>query len=298
MKKRTTNALEETAGRRQTSVAEGARGVAIGKVAETKETGLQEQIAALEAELALYREALKNSREDMQAFAYSVSHDLKAPLRAIEGFSRILLEDFTADLNEEAQRFVKHIVSNTETLSSQIEDLLKYYRCGKNPPARIPVDLQAVCTEIITTLPPQESGRVKLVGELPTVIGDAVQLREVFAQLVSNALKFSKNARNPTVEISATTEKDATRISVRDFGLGFDPKHAGKLFQVFQKLHAGTEFAGNGIGLAIVKRLVLAHCGCVEADASPQEGATFTVTLPNADAVPAATSTGAPNGAN
>ena len=128
MKKRTTNALEETAGRRQTSVAEGARGVAIGKVAETKETGLQEQIAALEAELALYREALKNSREDMQAFAYSVSHDLKAPLRAIEGFSRILLEDFTADLNEEAQRFVKHIVSNTETLSSQIEDLLKYYR--------------------------------------------------------------------------------------------------------------------------------------------------------------------------
>ena len=139
---------------------------------------------------------------------------------------------------------------------------------------------------------------MKLVGELPTVIGDAVQLREVFAQLVSNALKFSKNARNPTVEISATTEKDATRISVRDFGVGFDPKHAGKLFQVFQKLHAGTEFAGNGIGLAIVKRLVLAHCGCVEADASPQEGATFTVTLPNADAVPAATSTGAPNGAN
>lgn len=298
MKKRTTNALEETAGRRQTSVAEGARGVAVGKVAETKETGLQEQIAALEAELALYREALKNSREDMQAFAYSVSHDLKAPLRAIEGFSRILLEDFSTELNEEAQRFVKHIVSNTETLSSQIEDLLKYYRCGKNPPARIPVDLQAVCTEIISTLPPHESGRVKILGDLPTVIGDAVQLREVFAQLVSNALKFSKNARNPGVEISAVTEKEGTRVSVRDFGVGFDPKHAGKLFQVFQKLHAGTEFAGNGIGLAIVKRLVLAHGGCVEADAAPQEGATITVTLPNAKTVAATAGTGSPNGAN
>jgi light-regulated signal transduction histidine kinase (bacteriophytochrome) len=297
MKKRTTNALEETNSRRKTSVTEGARGVAIGKAVETKEAGLQEQISALEAELAVYREALKNSREDMQAFAYSVSHDLKAPLRAIEGFSRILLDDFSAELNEDAQRFIKHIVANAETLSSQIEDLLKYYRCGKNTPARIPVDLQGVCAEIISTLPPEEGGRAKIVGELPTVLGDAVQLREVFAQLIGNALKFSKNARNPTVEISAAMEKDATRISVRDFGVGFDPKHATKLFQVFQKLHAGTEFPGNGIGLAIVKRLVLAHGGCVEADAAPQEGATFTVTLPRAGATALSAAAKAPESA-
>jgi light-regulated signal transduction histidine kinase (bacteriophytochrome) len=298
MKNRTTNALGDTEGRRKTSVAEGARSVAVGKAPNTKETGLQEQITALEAELALYREALKNSREDMQAFAYSVSHDLKAPLRAIEGFSRILLEDFSTELNEEAQRFIKHIVSNTETLSSQVEDLLKFYRCGKNVPARIPVDLQAVCAEIISTLPPQDSGRVKINGQLPTVIGDAVQLRELFAQLISNALKFSKNARNPAVEISGTTEKDATRISVRDFGVGFDPKHATKLFQVFQKLHSGSEFAGNGVGLAIVKRLVLAHGGYVEADATPQEGATFTVTLPKTAAVALNEPTSAPKIAN
>lgn len=282
MRKRTTNALEESGNRRKTPVAEGVRNVALGKPAPPKEgtTGLQEQIAALEAELAIYREALKNSRDDMQAFAYSVSHDLKAPLRAIEGFSKILLEDFAQELNPDAQRFLKHIVANTETISTQIEDLLKYYRAGKNAPARLSVDLDAVCREIIATLPPQDGQRVKINGSLPSVTGDPVQLREVLSQLISNALKFSNNARNPAVEITGTEQKEATQIMVRDFGVGFDTKHAGKLFQVFQKLHSGAEFPGNGIGLAIVKRLVLAHGGCVEAEAVPQEGATFSVTLP------------------
>jgi light-regulated signal transduction histidine kinase (bacteriophytochrome) len=282
MKKRTTNALEESGTRLKTPLSDTVRSVAMGKAGPPMEgtAGLQEQIAALEAELALYREALKNSRDDMQAFAYSVSHDLKAPLRAIEGFSKILLEDFANDLNPEAQRFLKHIVANTETLSTQIEDLLKYYRAGKNPPARLPVDLESVCREIVATLPPRDAQRVRINATLPSVTGDAIQLREVLSQLILNALKFSKNARNPAVEISGAEEKEATRIMVRDFGVGFDPKHAGKLFQVFQKLHNGPEFPGNGIGLAIVKRLVLSHGGCVEADALPQEGATFSITLP------------------
>lgn len=241
---------------------------------------MQEQIAALEAELALYREALKNSREDMQAFAYSVSHDLKAPLRAIEGFSKILLEDFSSNLDPEAHRLLKHIVSNTETLSGQIEDLLKYYRAGKNVPARLAVDLDAVCREILSTLPPQDAARVQIPQKLPTVTGDSVQLREVLVQLISNGLKFSRTADNPHVEVLASAEREATRISVRDHGVGFDPKHATKLFQVFQRLHTSSEFPGNGIGLAIVKRLVLAHGGCVQADAVPDQGATFTIVLP------------------
>ena len=276
MKKRTTNALEESANRRQTTLGESARGAQT----QVKDGAAQDQLAALEAELALYREALKNSREDMQAFAYSVSHDLKAPLRAIEGFSKILLEDFASELSPEAQRFLKHIVGNTETLSTQIEDLLKYYRAGKNLPAFATVDLDSVCREIVSTLPPQDAARVKILDRLPSVSGDPIQLREVISQLISNGLKFSKNARNPAVEISGKVEKEAVRVSVRDFGVGFDPKHASKLFQVFHKLHAGTDFAGNGIGLAIVKRLVLAHGGCVEADAVPQEGATFSISFP------------------
>ena len=282
MRKRATNALDENGSRRKTSL--DARGVAAGVGTGVKkaglDAGLQEQVTALEAELAIYREALKNSREDMQAFAYSVSHDLKAPLRAIEGFSRILMEDFSGELSDEARRFLKHIVSNAETLSAQIEDLLKYYRAGKNPPARMPVDLDSVCREIISTLPPEEAPRVEIVGTLPTVNGDPVQLREVLAQLIFNGLKFSNKAENKKVEVSGRVETSATRVSVRDHGIGFDPKHATKLFQVFQKLH--TEFPGNGIGLAIVKRLVLAHGGCVEADATPEKGATFSVTLPNA----------------
>lgn len=248
---------------------------------------MQEQIAALEAELALYREALKNSRDDMQAFAYSVSHDLKAPLRAIEGFSKILLEDFSSNLDPEAHRLLKHIVSNTETLSGQIEDLLKYYRAGKNVPARLAVDLDAVCREILSTLPPQDAARVKIPQKLPTVTGDSVQLREVLVQLISNGLKFSRTANNPHVEVLSSAEKDATRISVRDHGVGFDPKHATKLFQVFQRLHTSSEFPGNGIGLAIVKRLVLAHGGCVQVDAVPDQGATFTIVLPKTTVHPA-----------
>jgi light-regulated signal transduction histidine kinase (bacteriophytochrome) len=293
MKQRNVNELEangETAGsgQRNPRVSE-ARGVAAGLVTGNKEgtAGLQEQVAALEAELALYREALRKSREDMQAFAYSVSHDLKAPLRAIEGFSKILLEDFAKELSPDAQRFLQHIVANSETLNGQIEDLLKFCRVGKNPPRIQPVDLDAVCREIISTLPPSETDRVKILARLPSVNGDPVLLREVLAQLIANGLKFSKAAANKNVEISGTVEKEATRISVRDHGIGFDPKHADKLFQVFQKLHSGSEFPGNGIGLAIVKRIIIAHGGCVESDGVPQQGATFSFTLP-ANTVPVA----------
>lgn len=280
MRKRATNALEENGSRRKPSLEARAVAAAVGSGVKKAglEPGLQEQVTALEAELALYREALKNSRDDMQAFAYSVSHDLKAPLRAIEGFSRILMEDFSGELSDDAKRFLKHITANAETLSGQIEDLLKYYRAGKNAPARLPVDLDSVCREIISTLPPEEAPRVQVVKTLPEVNGDPVQLREVLAQLISNGLKFSENSENKKVEISATEEKSATRISVRDQGIGFDPTHATKLFQVFQKLHTG--FPGNGIGLAIVKRLVVAHGGCVQAEAAPEKGATFSVTLP------------------
>jgi signal transduction histidine kinase len=149
------------------------------------------------------------------------------------------------------------------------------------------VDLDAVCREIISTLPPSETDRVKILARLPSVNGDPVLLREVLAQLIANGLKFSNAAANKNVEISGTVEKEATRISVRDHGIGFDPKHADKLFQVFQKLHSGSEFPGNGIGLAIVKRIIIAHGGCVESDGVPQQGATFSFTLP-ANTVPVA----------
>lgn len=239
-----------------------------------------DRIAALEADLAIYRTALEQSRAEMQAFAYSVSHDLRAPLRAIEGFSKILLDDFSADLSPDAARFLKSIVTNTETLSSQIDDLLRFYRLGKNPPTKIDANADAIFREVIAHLPAGTAIKVNIPTPLPRVLADPLQLREVFGELLRNAVKFSRNSSTPTVEVRAALEPDATRFSISDNGVGFDQKYADRLFQVFQKLHPPSEFPGNGIGLAIVKRLVHAHGGCVEAQANPSKGATFSFTLP------------------
>jgi light-regulated signal transduction histidine kinase (bacteriophytochrome) len=245
-----------------------------------REKELSDRISALEAEIAVYRQAVENSRQEMQGFAYSVSHDLRAPLRAIEGFSKILLEDFRKQLEPEAQRFLQHITSNTQTLTSQIDDLLRYYRYGKNPPSKIKVDADAICREAIDLASPRRQPNVLISGKLPEVEADPIQLREIFTQLIENALKFSSRADSPSIEVGAKVEPNATTFHVRDNGVGFDPRNAERLFQVFQKLHSATEYPGNGIGLAIVKRLVQAHGGCVAADAAPDNGATFYFTLP------------------
>ena len=241
---------------------------------------LAEKLSGLEADLALYRSALDQSRAEMQAFAYSVSHDLRAPLRAIEGFARILLDDFSAELNPDGKRFLKNIVTNAETLSSQIEDLLRFYRLGKNPPTKINSDADAIAREAIANLPSKISEKVRIPSRLPQVSADPVQLREIFTELLRNALKFSSNAAAQKIEIRSFPETDALRFSVSDNGVGFDPKYGDRLFQVFQKLHPPSEYSGNGIGLAIVKRLVQGHGGCVSAESAPNKGATFSFTLP------------------
>ena len=241
---------------------------------------LAEKLSALESDLALYRTALEQSRTEMQAFAYSVSHDLRAPLRAIEGFARILLDDFSAELSPDGVRFLKNIVANAETLGSQIEDLLRFYRLGKNPPTKIISNADAIAREAIASLPPEATGKVRIPSPLPEVFADPVQLREILIELLGNAVKFSSKTPQPNIEIRASAETDALRFSVSDNGIGFDLKYADRLFQVFQKLHTPSDFAGNGIGLAIVKRLVQAHGGCVDAHAIPEKGATFSFTLP------------------
>lgn len=254
------------------------------KVAVCSETepSVKGSVQELEAEIALYRHALEKSREELQAFAYTVSHDLRAPLRAIEGFSRILLDDFSGELSPDAQRFLKHIVVNTRLLGSQVDDLLKFYRLGKNPPGRILVDTNEVCRQTVAVLKGPGSPEAKVEQQdLPAVWADPVQLREIFSQLIANAFKFSIKNAAPRIEIGATVEPAATTFFVRDNGVGFDERHAHRLFQVFQKLHSSSDFSGNGIGLAIVKRLVDAHGGCVSAKGSCEGGATFYFSLPN-----------------
>ncbi|HEV8542556.1 MAG TPA: HAMP domain-containing sensor histidine kinase [Verrucomicrobiae bacterium] len=245
-------------------------------------SGLTESaaISQLEAEVALYRKALEQAREEMQGFAYSVSHDLRAPLRAIEGFSKILLDDFSSQLNPEASRFLRHIISNAQQLGNLIEDLLRLYRATKNPPNRSVVDANTICKEAIDDLSAEFRGNVSIQqNELPEVYADPAQLRQIFRELVSNAIKFSRRKPAPHVEISARGEPGAVIFTVRDDGDGFDPKNVKRLFQVFQRFH-GADYPGNGVGLAFVKRLVEAHGGCVSGTAVPNSGATFTFTLP------------------
>jgi light-regulated signal transduction histidine kinase (bacteriophytochrome) len=234
----------------------------------------------LEAEIALYRHALEKGREEFKAFAYAVSHDLRAPLRAIEGFSKILLEDFSKELSAEPQRFLNHIIANTQQLSSQLDDLLKFYRSSKHEPTKIQVNPNAICQEILSELDGQLSGVTVVQEGLPRVLADPVQLREIFLQLLSNALKYSAKSGKPRIEIGARKEPGATTFFVRDNGIGFDTRKAEKLFQVFQKMHSPTDFPGNGIGLAIAKRLVEAHGGCISAEAEPGKGAVFCFSLP------------------
>jgi len=240
----------------------------------------EDTAAQLEAELALSRKALEQSREEMQAFAYSVSHDLRAPLRAIEGFSKILLDDFSGQLNPEAGRFLRHIISNAQQLGNLIEDLLRLYRATKNPPNRSAVDANAICKEVLDDLNGEFKGNVSIrQNELPEVYADPGQLRQIFRELVSNAIKFSRKKSAPHVEISARREPGAITFTIHDDGDGFDPRNVKRLFQVFQRFH-GADYPGNGVGLALVKRLVEAHGGCVSGTAAPNSGATFTFTLP------------------
>lgn len=234
----------------------------------------------LEGEIALYRYALEKAREEFKAFAYAVSHDLRAPLRAIEGFSKILLEDFSKELSAEPRRFLTHIISNTQQLSSQLDDLLRFYRCSKEDPTKLRVDPNDICKEVLGEFDERLSGVSVVQEELPAVHADPVQLREIFVQLLSNAIKYSAKNPKPKIEIGARQEAGATTFFIRDNGVGFDAQKAEKLFQVFQKLHSASDFPGNGIGLAIAKRLVEAHGGCLSAEAEPGKGAVFCFSLP------------------
>jgi light-regulated signal transduction histidine kinase (bacteriophytochrome) len=242
---------------------------------------LHARLTSLNAEVALYRHALELSRAELQAFAYTVSHDLRAPIRAIEGFSRILMDDFSQELGSEAKNFLGHIVQNTRQLASQVDDLLKFYRLGKTRTQKTKVDCEALVREVLSERAEPISGEVT-VRALPvgTVTADPHMLRQAFAYLIDNAIKFSRSSATPKVEVGCRNDGNATTFYVKDNGVGFDMQYAGQLFQVFQKLHSPQEYPGNGIGLAMVKRIAEMHGGCVAAESQPEKGAVFYLTLP------------------
>jgi PAS domain S-box-containing protein len=238
--------------------------------------GLEERVLQRTAQL-------EEANKELEAFSYSVSHDLRAPLRAIDGFARIVVEDYAPKLDKECRRLLDVISSNTKKMGQLVDDLLAFSRLSRQQMAVTPVDLGGLAESVFKELKNLEKGR-KIefkTGLLPLVQGDCSMLRQVLQNLLANAVKFTRPQKIARIELSGQTGKGENIYRVRDNGVGFDMKYVDKLFGVFQRLHSSNEFEGTGVGLAIVQRIIFRHGGRVWAESSPKGGATFYFALPN-----------------
>ena len=224
---------------------------------------------------------LEASTRELDAFAYSVSHDLRAPLRSLEGFSQVLLEDYAGDLDEEARGYLRRIQANVGRMAQMIDDLLHLSRATRSQLRREPTDLTALARDIAHELAATDPGRtvdVRIPDGLATQ-GDPHLIRLVLQNLLGNAWKFTARRPDATIELGSANQDGVQVFTVRDNGAGFDLKYVDKIFDPFQRLHAATEFEGTGIGLAIVHRIVTRHGGQIRAEGVPGEGATFRFSL-------------------
>jgi hypothetical protein len=240
-------------------------------------------------ELQRSREELQNvntrlnqANKDLEAFSYSASHDLRAPLRHISGFSTLLMEETQSQLSPKAVRYLADISGAARRMAQLIQDLLEFSRMERASMQQARVDMNLLVRRCIAelTVASAEQRVSWRVGQLSPVTGDPAMLRQVFINLLGNALKYSGGRERALIEVGTSTETEAEVVMfVRDNGVGFDMKHADKLFQAFQRLHGPDDFEGTGIGLATVRRIVARHGGRVWAEAAPDQGATFYVGL-------------------
>lgn len=230
---------------------------------------------------------LEAANKELEAFSYSVSHDLRTPLRAIDGFSHILLDDYTDKLDEEGKRLLNVVRENTNKMGQLIDDILKFSRTGRLGLTISDIDMEQQAREVFAELQPSvDSGKLQLeIEAIPPARGDNAMMRQVFVNLLSNAIKFSRNRNPARIKVGGSIQGDEAIFYVKDNGVGFDMQYADKLFGVFQRLHGVTEFEGTGIGLAIVKRIITRHGGRVWAQGTVNEGATFYFALPIKEAV-------------
>lgn len=234
----------------------------------------------LEHRVAQRTAELEAANKELESFSYSVSHDLRAPLRAIGGFSAVIREQFASALPAEAQRYFERIEQNADHMRKLVDDLLELARAGRIALARTALDMRGLAEEAAREVAQHGPHSATLVfGDLPRAVGDPVLLRQVWRNLVGNAVKFSRGAAAPRIEIGAERRDGETWYFVRDNGAGFDMEYADKLFGTFQRLHTAAEFEGTGVGLAIVRRIVERHGGRVSAESGPGGGAKFSFTL-------------------
>lgn len=236
---------------------------------------LEQRVADRTAQLAA-------ANQELEAFAYSVSHDLRAPLRAINGFARILEEEHAGKLDAEGLRVLAVVRNETIRMGQLIDDLLAFSRTSRKPLCAEPVDMTALARAVFgecAAAVPERAVRLQM-GELAPAHGDAALLRQVFANLIGNAVKYTRTRGVAEIEIGSRAGDGGTVYHVRDNGVGFDMRYAGKLFGIFQRLHPEDAFEGTGVGLALVKRIIHRHGGRVWAEGAPDAGATFFFTLP------------------
>ena len=244
------------------------------------------RIRQLNAQLDQRAVELEMTNKELESFSYSVSHDLRSPLRAIDGFSRMIEEDYANRLDDEGRRILQVIRDNSKKMGQLIDDLLAFSRLGRKPVEAAAIDMDALVDEVWTQACAAAHGGTRDTAPrlrrepLPAAWGDAAMIRQVLANLVSNAIKYSSRQTEPLVEISGSQEGEETLYQVRDNGVGFDMQYYNKLFGVFQRLHGADEFPGTGVGLAIVQRVVVRHGGRVWAQSQPGAGSTFTFSLP------------------
>ncbi|HUQ52885.1 MAG TPA: ATP-binding protein [Gammaproteobacteria bacterium] len=251
-------------------------------VLEHAEEKLRTLNVELEQRVGARTAELEAAKKELEGFSYSVSHDLRAPLRAIGGFAELLREDHAEQLDAEARRKLEVIRGEASRMGSLIDDLLAFSRLGRKSLTPGDLDMTELVNSVFGRLRAEPGGeRVELkLGRLPRACGDRALLEQVWVNLLSNAVKFSSKKDAPVVDVGAITQEREHVFYVRDNGAGFDPRYAAKLFGVFQRLHDAAEFPGTGVGLALVQRIVVRHGGRVWADSKPGEGATFHFTLP------------------
>jgi light-regulated signal transduction histidine kinase (bacteriophytochrome) len=237
----------------------------------------------LEQKVLERTDEMERANKELEAFSYSISHDLRAPLRSIIGYSQIQLEDYGDKMDDEGRRVCNVIINNGKRMGQLIDDLLDFSRLGRKELQRGMVDMNGLVREVLQELTSRENGRKLDLRVLPLEPNkaDRNMLNQVWVNLISNALKYSRKKEITVIEIGSRKEEGRTCYYINDNGAGFDMLYVDKLFGVFQRLHKMNEFEGTGVGLALVKRIVERHGGVVWAESAIDQGAKFYFTLPN-----------------
>jgi len=228
-------------------------------------------------ELGISNKYLEESVKELETFSYSIAHDLKAPLRAISGYSGMLREGYLGSLDEEGNRLLSVISDNAVQMGQLIEDILQYSRMVRKPLEKGEVHMKKLTEGVIEEFKGACKDRdIEInVQEMPNCTGDSVMIKQVLVNLISNAIKFTINKQKAEIEVGSKQVDNETVYYVKDNGVGFDMKYSDKLFGLFQRLHSTKEFEGTGVGLAIAQRLMFKHKGRIWPDAKVNEGATF-----------------------